>query len=107
MSFSQVNKYLAEFLQPRKCNRILDFAQLGLLPKIKGIYREDYLKHCGLECEISPSVNGVLISHAHMDHAAYIHHLREDIPIYATEESFLILKALEETSVISFNEPFI
>ena len=105
MSFSQANKYLAEFLQPRKCNGILDFVQLGLLPKLKGIYREDYLRHCGLNCDSTPSVDGVLISQAHMDHSAYIHHLREDIPIYATEESFLILKALEETSVASFNEP--
>lgn len=102
MSFSQANNYFSEFLQPRKGNGLLDFVEFGLLPKIKGIYREDYLRHCGLNCSEKPSVEGVLISHAHMDHSAYIHHLREDIPIYLTEESHLILKVLEETTQVSF-----
>lgn len=104
MSFNIANKYFSEFLQPRKANGIMDFTEFALLPKIKGIYREDYLRHCGLTCENEPSIDGVLISHAHMDHSAYIHHLREDIPIYVTPESLLILKTLEETGSTSFTE---
>jgi len=104
MSFSKANDYFSEFLQPRKSNGISDFLELGLLPDIKGIYREDYLKHCGISCEEEPSIDGVLISHAHMDHSAYVHHLREDIPIYVTKQSYLIMKTLEETSTASFNE---
>lgn len=104
MSFSIANNFFSEFLQPRKANGILDFVEFGLLPCIKGIYREDYLRHCGLSSEKEPSVAGVLLSHAHMDHSAYIHHLREDIPIYMTYGSYLILKTLEETSTASFNE---
>jgi ribonuclease J len=98
MSFSISNKFFSEFLQPRQANGLMDFMELGLLPDIKGIYREDYLRHCGLTCQDEPSVDGVLISHAHMDHSAYIHHLREDIPIYLTEQSNLILKTIEETA---------
>ena len=104
MSFSIANKFFSEFLQPRKANGILDFTEFGLLPKVKGIYREDYLNHCGLTSDSEPSVDGVLISHAHMDHSAYIHHLREDIPIYITSESYLILKTLEDTGSTSFGE---
>ncbi len=102
MSFSQSNKYFSEFLQPRKANGIRDFLELGLLPQIKGIYREDYLRHCGLSSQEDPAVEGLLLSHAHMDHSAYIHHLREDIPLYMTEESYFILKVLEDTSAVSF-----
>jgi ribonuclease J len=104
MSFSKANDYFSEFLQPRKSNGIIDFLELGMLPNINGIYREDYLNHCGISSDPDPSINGVLISHAHMDHSAYIHHLREDIPIYVTEQSYLIMKTLEETSTASFNE---
>lgn len=104
MSFSKAGDYFSEFLQPRKLNGIMDFVELGLLPKIKGIYREDYLKHCGLECSKEPSVDGVLLSHAHMDHCAYIHHLREDIPIFMRKESEIILSVLEETGKSSFGE---
>lgn len=104
MGFSRANDYLSEFLQPRKANGILDFVALGLLPYINGIYREDYLKHVGLPYTAQPSVDGVLISHSHVDHVAYVHHLREDIPIYLTNESYLILKALEDTGAASFSE---
>jgi ribonuclease J len=104
MSFSRANQFFSEFLQPRKANGILDFVEFGLLPCIKGIYREDYLRHCGLSSSKEPALDGVLLSHAHMDHSAYIHHLREDIPIYMTDGSYLILKTLEETSASSFNE---
>ena len=104
MSFSKAGNYFSEFLQPRKLNGIMDFIELGLLPKIKGIYREDYLKHCGIESNEKPAVDGVLLSHAHMDHGAYIHHLREDIPIFMRKESEIILKVLEETGKTSFAE---
>ncbi len=104
MSFNKANEYFSEFLQPRKGNGIMDFVEMGLLPKIKGIYRDDYLRHSGLNSYEKPSVDGLLLSHAHMDHSAYIHHLRHDIPLYMTEESHLILKVLEETSSVSFAE---
>lgn len=104
LAFSRANDYLSEFLQPRKSNGILDFIALKLLPCVKGIYREDYLRHSGLSYESEPAVDGVFISHAHVDHAAYIHHLREDIPIYLSEESLFILKALEDTGIASFSD---
>jgi len=104
MSFSKAGDYFSEFLQPRKLNGIMDFVEFGLLPKIKGIYREDYLKHCGINSYDKPTVDGVLLSHAHMDHSAYIHHLREDIPIFMRKESEIILNVLEETGKTSFAE---
>jgi ribonuclease J len=104
MSFNLANNYFSEFLQPRKGNGIMDFIELGLLPRIKGIYRDDYLRHSGFKSPEKPYVDGVLLSHAHMDHSAYIHHLRLDIPLYMTEESQLILKVLEDTSTVSFGE---
>ncbi len=104
MSFSQANKYFSEFLQPRKTNGVLDFIEFGLLPKMKGIYREDYMKHSGLPYDRQPGVDGVFLSHAHMDHSAYINHLRYDIPIYLSEETYLILKLIEDTSRVSFTD---
>jgi ribonuclease J len=40
------------------------------------------------------SFDGVLLSHAHADHASYINHLREDLPIFCSHESYSILKAM-------------
>jgi ribonuclease J len=58
----------------------------------------------GLSYPDEPAVDGVLISHSHVDHVSYVHHLREDIPLHLSEESYLILRALEETGASTFSE---
>ncbi len=96
MSFKIANTYFAEFLNPRKCSALADFFEFGLLPDIKGIYREDYLKHMGRP-EEEKNVDAVFLTHAHADHAQYIHFLRTDITIYCTKATKIILQSLEET----------
>src|SRR5665811_72097 len=98
MSFSLANQYFDEFMQPRKCNGIVDLLEFGLLPDLEGIYRCDYLDHCKLPSEETRSIDGVLLSHAHMDHSSYIHYLREDIPIHCTQAS-------KDLSLIHISEP--
>ena len=103
MSFSRANNYFSEFMQPRKCNGLGDFIEFGLVPDLTGIYRTDFLKQMGRENE-DLEFQGLLLSHAHADHAAYINHLREDLPIYCSEETFHILKAINDTGSGSFND---
>jgi len=103
MSFGQSGKYFSEFLQPRKCNCLEDFITVGLLPSLKGVYREDYIKHAGWHKE-DRQLDAVLISHAHADHASFVHHLRQDIPIYLSPESKVILETLEDTGSGSFKD---
>ena len=103
MSFGMANKYFSEFLQPRKCNGLGDFIEFGLIPDLKGLYRTDFLKHMGRAPE-DLCFDGVLLSHAHADHASYINHLREDLPIFCSHESYHILKAMNDTGAGSFND---
>ncbi len=48
--------------------------------------------------------DGVLVSHAHADHASYINHLREDLPIFCSHETYSILKAMNDTGSGGFND---
>ena len=96
MSFSQNSKYFSEFLNPRKCTALTDYLEMGLLPDVKGIYREDYLQHMGRSPE-ERDVDAVFLSHAHADHAQYIHFLRFDIPVYCTQATNILLQSLEKT----------
>ena len=96
MSFSKVGDYFSEFLQPRKLNGMGDYWALNILPRLPGVYRGDYLKHMGLPGE-ERAVDGVIISHAHMDHIGDVPFLRNDIPLIAGKASFGIMRALEET----------
>lgn len=107
MSFKQSGLYFSEFLQPKKYNGMADFLETGLLPPLSdmsGLYREDYLAHSGIETQPTPAYNGVLLSHAHADHSAYIHFLRGDIPIYASEITRRILSSMEDTGSGGFCE---
>ncbi len=103
MSFSKSSLYFSEFLQPRKCNCLEDFISVSLLPKLKGVYREDYIKHAGWPKE-ERNIDAVLISHVHADHASFIHHLRQDIPVYVSPESKAIMDTIETTGSGGFKD---
>ncbi len=96
MSFNQNSKYFSEFLNPRKAVAISDYFEMGLLPDLTGVYREDYLRHMDRPAE-DREIDAVFLSHAHADHSQYIHFLRPDIPIYCTEETHILLEAMETT----------
>ncbi len=95
MSFKRRGQYFEEFLNPRTANGIGDFLEMGLIPDISGIYRSDLLEHHGRKSE-EPSVSGVVLSHAHADHANYISFLHKDIPIYCGETCKRIINAVAE-----------
>jgi ribonuclease J len=97
MSFGRRSKFFEEFLTPRTANGIGDFLAMGLIPDIKGIYREDLLKHIGRKPE-EPEIDAVLLSHGHADHTNYISFLHGDIPIYCGETTLKLLRAIEEQS---------
>ena len=91
------NNYFSEFVAPRVCNSMGDLFEFQLLPKLKGLYRKDYCKHMSLGDDMDDtSFHAVLLSHAHLDHCAYIHYLRPDIPIYCSEPTKLIMQCLQD-----------
>ena len=115
MSFAQAGRYFSEFLQPKKYNGVLDFLEMDLLPRLSdmgGFYRQDYLAHSGMEARDQAAYDAVFLSHAHADHSFYIHFLRSEIPIFASEVTRRILLAIETTSTsgltdfLTFRETF-
>lgn len=97
MQMGKVNQYFAEFLQPRICNGMGDLFEFMMLPKLGGLYRRDYSKHMGFDGSEDTEFHGILLTHAHIDHGAYIHYLRPDIPLYCSEATKLIIQALQDT----------
>ena len=106
----KANLYFSEFLNPRICNGMGDLFEFGLLPKIKGIYRRDYAKHIDFGGQEDNEIDAIILSHAHVDHAAYLHYLRPDIPVYCSEATKLIMQAFQDTGsteeYIIFRENF-
>ena len=97
MSFGKRGKFFEEFLTPRTAAGIKDFIAMGLIPDIKGVYRDDLLVHMGRKKE-EPEIDGVILSHAHADHANYISFLHRNIPVYCGKTCKALLDAVDEQS---------
>jgi len=117
LNFGAEGNYFEEFLQPRTQSKLHDLLNLGLLPKIDGIYREDALTPLGIEdiednsskalwdsdvqsyekakdrCDWYP--DAVFISHAHMDHCGYLPYLG-NMPVICSSETNTLMEAFED-----------
>ena len=97
-SYHDASQYFEEFLNPRAVHGLKDYLELGLLPKVDGIYRRDLitiLEREGVDwlAFLPPQIDAVLLSHGHMDHAGYISFLDPQIPVYLSKETLAVLKA--------------
>jgi len=103
--------FYEEYLKPRSGAGLLDPLALGLLPPLEGLYRSDLatpglweqFRHLPLYRKLG-QVDGVLLSHAHLDHSGYISFLKEEIPVYATAMTAFITKAMQDSGRSDFDQ---
>lgn len=106
--FKKRARFFEEFLSPRPGAGLLDLLETGLLPPLQGALRQDLAgKDLWDRFKSHPhyrelSVNGVLLTHAHVDHAGYISFLRDDIPVYTTVMTAFISKAMQDSAPPNF-----
>jgi ribonuclease J len=101
--------YFEEYLKPRAGVGLRDVLEMGLAPPLEGLYREDMLPAAGFweryrsrpgHCRIE-HVDGVLVSHAHLDHSGAVSFLRPDIPILASAMTGVVAKAIQDSGKTS------
>lgn len=100
MNFGETAKYFEDFLNPRAARGLTDFLALELIPDVAGIYRNDLVP---IDSKWKPDktleVDGIFISHAHVDHTGYIGLLRTDIPIHCSLMTAVVAKAIQDTGM--------
>ncbi len=108
--FKKRSKYFGEFLSPRPGAGLLDLLEMGLIPPIHGIYRDDLSGQKLAELHMAAghrelkSVDGVLLTHAHMDHSGYISFLDDSITIYSTVMTAFVSKAMQDSAPPNFEK---
>jgi ribonuclease J len=98
MNYATWGRYFEEYLKPRAAKGLYDLWQLGIVPPVQGLYRDD-VTPAGLRGgEALPvrRVGGVFVSHAHLDHAGLVGVLRPELPLIASQTTAAILKATQD-----------
>ncbi|MBM2824526.1 MAG: RNA-metabolising metallo-beta-lactamase [Dehalococcoidales bacterium] len=109
--YKQHRLFYEEYLKPRSGAGLLDPLAMGLLPPIEGLYRRDLVTP-GLWPQFRDSpgyreieqVDGVLLTHAHLDHSGHISFLRGDISIYTTAVTAFMVKAMQDSGKSDFEQ---
>lgn len=98
-NLSRQMSYYEEYMKPQTTRGLYELLMMGLLPPVQGIYNDnrfiDEYLFTEWQAELD-EVHGVLLSHAHLDHAGCIQYLRAEVPLYCSTESAFLLKALQE-----------
>jgi len=94
LSFAKGQQYYTGFLTARTVAGAADDLELGILPRIKGLYSKEMLKFTDLEYE-EPKFDAIFLSHAHMDHCSHLQYIDETIPIHVGECTLKIIESLE------------
>lgn len=86
------NDYFDDYLKPRGFRYVSDLVDVGILPARPEWYRQDLGGSA-----IAHGLDGVIVSHAHMDHAGMIGLLKPDIPIMSSSASRAVLASIQVT----------
>ncbi len=110
ISYGRKGLFYEEFLCPRGVRGLLDPLVMGLLPPIKGIYRSDFEVPGEEHWEyVSKTQNakeleldGIFLSHAHLDHSGCISFLKPNIPIFCSPTTAFLTKAIQDSGRATF-----
>jgi len=109
--YKRHKEFYEEYIKPRPGAGLLDPLAIGLLPPLEGIYRGDLMPpDLWQRFKTAPHyrkldhVDGVVLSHAHLDHSGHIAFLNTDIPVYATVTTAFIAKAVQDSGRPDFDQ---
>jgi ribonuclease J len=103
-SFSpKMEEYYVDYLQPRSTSRAKDLLEFDLIPRLSGLYSKEALADADLPYS-DPEVHGIFVSHAHADHAGYLHLVDPEIPVHVGEGTRTLMSAIETSTRMKYGD---
>ncbi len=127
-AYGRYGDYFDGILTRERVGRgLLDALELGLLPPLEGLYREDlvpvldpdpprkrkvvrpnvgaayerfwgrFRRHPRYRDLRATPVDAILLSHAHLDHTGDLDYIRTDVPVFSTRLTAFIAKAMQDS----------
>ncbi len=99
-NYKRTGELYEQYLQPRPSRGLTDWLAVGLLPRIRGMYRRDLFPSDDFP-DLDRQWPGekptaVLLTHGHLDHAGGLAFLDPSIPIVSTPMTLALLRAWQE-----------
>jgi len=102
--FGMTEQYFVDWLKPRDRFGLRDYFHFDMLPKIKGLYDEEWLEDTDLKYS-PPEFQAILLSHMHSDHAWHVRYADRRIPVHLSAAADVIRDAWEATGAsVDFGE---
>ena len=104
--FNMKDEFFVDWLMPRESRTGLkDYFFFDLMPQIKGLYGEKWLKDTDLKYS-KPEFDAIFVSHMHFDHAMHLKFVDDKVPVYLGAAADAIRQSWEATggTNISFGD---
>jgi len=95
LSFAKGQEFYTGFLAARNLAGAADDLELGILPRIKGLYSREQLKFSDFLKYEEPKFDAIFLSHAHMDHCAHLQYIDEAVNVYLGETTKKIIESFQ------------
>jgi len=104
LNYTLYGKFFEEYMKPRLPVGLRDLWQLQMIPPYPQLYRPELMLETYENSQKLPveNIDGLILSHAHMDHVGLAGILNVNIPIISSATSLAILRAHQDSGKPDF-----
>lgn len=104
LNYTLYGRFFEEYMKPRLLVGLRDLWQLQMMPPYPALYRPELMPEKFPNSQDLPvkQVDGLILSHAHMDHVGLAGTLNINIPIISSATSLAILRAHQDSGRTQF-----